>query len=70
MFGWIAASHQLGASFAAYGAGLLRTDLGSYTQAFMISGGLCMGASIMVLFIGRKRDAGTDKLQPAALAAE
>lgn len=70
MFGWIAASHQLGASFAAYGAGLLRTDLGSYTQAFMISGGLCMGASIMVLFIGVRRGEGSGKLQPVALAAE
>ena len=68
MFGWIGASHQLGASFAAFGAGFLRTDLGSYTQAFMISGGLCLGATIMVLFIGvkRGRDAGT--LKPAFAA--
>ena len=70
MFGWIAASHQLGASFAAFGAGYLRTDLGSYTQAFMISGGLCLCASIMVLFIGIKRGQDTGKLQPATIAAE
>jgi len=70
MFGWIAASHQLGASFAAFGAGLLRTDLGSYTEAFMISGALCLGASIMVLFIGVKRGEGTGMLKPVTAAAE
>ncbi|HLY55875.1 MAG TPA: MFS transporter, partial [Stellaceae bacterium] len=52
MYGWITASHQLGAAAAAGVAGLIRTDVGSYLPAFMLSGALCLGASIMVLFIG------------------
>ena len=37
VFGWVVAGHQLGAAFAAYGAGLLRASLGTYTVASMIS---------------------------------
>ncbi|NEQ27228.1 MAG: MFS transporter, partial [Microcoleus sp. SIO2G3] len=55
MFGWIIASHQIGAAIAAFGAGALRTELGSYTQAFLISGGLCLIAALLVLQIGRSR---------------
>ncbi|HWK47496.1 MAG TPA: MFS transporter [Stellaceae bacterium] len=53
MYGWIAAGHQLGAASAAFGAGKLRTELGSYTEAFMISGSLCLLAAILVMYIGR-----------------
>ncbi len=52
-FGWIAATHQLGAAFAAWTAGLLRTATGDYLSAFMSAGVLCLAASIMVTFIGR-----------------
>ncbi len=52
MFGWIAASHQLGAGAAAWLAGVTRVGTGSYMTAFMVSGGLCLAASIMVAFIG------------------
>jgi sugar phosphate permease len=55
MFGWIAAAHQLGAALAAFVAGALRVELGSYLQAFMLSGLLCLVAALMVLFIGRRR---------------
>jgi predicted MFS family arabinose efflux permease len=34
IYGWIGASHQLGASAAAFGAGALRTSLGNYALAF------------------------------------
>jgi predicted MFS family arabinose efflux permease len=54
VFGWVVAGHQLGAAFAALGAGLLRNSLGSYTMASMISGGLCLVASILVLRINRR----------------
>ena len=40
VYGWIAASHQLGASLAAFGAGAIRTGLGDYSVAFWIAGGL------------------------------
>jgi sugar phosphate permease len=55
MFGWVAAAHQLGAALAAFAAGALRVELGTYLQAFMLSGLLCLIAAIMVLFIGRSR---------------
>ncbi len=52
MFGWIAASHQLGAGAAAWLAGVTRVGTGSYMAAFMVSGGLCLVASVLVAFIG------------------
>lgn len=52
MFGWILAGHQLGASAIAFLAGLIRTDSGSYDAAFLLSGGLCIAAALMVLFVG------------------
>ncbi|HVU35178.1 MAG TPA: MFS transporter, partial [Opitutaceae bacterium] len=55
VFGWIVAAHQLGAAFAAYGAGWLRTTTGAYTVAFMTAGALCLGAAIGVLPVGRAR---------------
>ena len=53
IFGWVVAGHQLGAAFAAFGAGLLRSSLGTYTVASMISGGLCLVAAVIVLRINR-----------------
>ncbi|MEW9584534.1 MFS transporter [Paraburkholderia sp. DGU8] len=53
VFGWVVAGHQLGAAFAALGAGLLRASLGTYTVASMISGGLCLVAAVIVLRINR-----------------
>ena len=52
VYGWVFASHQIGSASAAYLAGLLRADLGSYLEAFIISGMLCFLAALMVLFIG------------------
>ncbi len=58
VFGWIGASHQVGAAFAAYGAGALRTGSGSYTPAFMAAGALCMIAALIVLPVAKtKREA-------------
>jgi predicted MFS family arabinose efflux permease len=52
VYGWVFAAHQVGASSAAYFAGLMRADLGSYLQAFIVSGLICMSAAVMVMFIG------------------
>jgi sugar phosphate permease len=52
VYGWVFAAHQIGASSAAYFAGLMRADLGSYLEAFIISGLICMSAAVMVMFIG------------------
>jgi sugar phosphate permease len=51
VFGWIACGHQLGASAAAIVAGALRNGLGDYQAAFMISGGICIGAAALALAI-------------------
>ncbi len=55
VFGWIGASHQVGAAFAAYGAGALRTTQGSYTPAFLAAGALCVIAALIVLPIAKAR---------------
>ena len=53
IYGWISASHQLGASLAAFGAGAIRTALGTYQLAFWIAGGLCVLAGVSFLTVGR-----------------
>jgi sugar phosphate permease len=53
VFGWIMASHQIGAALAASVAGLIRTNEGSYDHAFIIAGSLCLITAIGVLFAGR-----------------
>jgi len=55
MFGWIGAAHQLGAALVAFIAGVLRVTFGTYLEAFMLSGLLCLIAALMVLFIGSGR---------------
>src|SRR6188768_515960 len=53
IYGWIGASHQLGASMAALGAGAIRTMLGDYQVAFWTAGLLCVVAGVSFLTIGR-----------------
>jgi sugar phosphate permease len=52
MVAWITVIHQVGGAAAAFFAGVLRISYGSYVQAFMLSGAMCVGAAVMVLFIG------------------
>lgn len=49
IYGWIGASHQLGASLAALGAGLIRSTAGSYESAFWISSALCLATALVLL---------------------
>ena len=53
MFGWVFASHQIGASIAALGAGLIRDQTGSYDPAFYLAAGLCVIAAVLSLSIRR-----------------
>ena len=53
VYGWIGASHQLGASMAAFGAGAIRSVAGSYELAFWIAGVLCVLAGMSFLTVGR-----------------
>ncbi len=49
VYGWIGASHQLGASLAALIAGTIRTYLGDYRDAFWLSGVLCLVAATLLV---------------------
>jgi len=53
IFGWIFAGHQLGAASAAFMGGALRTETGSYLEAFMIAGATGLVAAVASLFIAR-----------------
>ena len=65
MVGWIAVIHQVGGAAAAYLGGVLRIAFGTYLEAFMLSGLLCLGAALMVLFIGAgRRGASRRRSQP------
>ena len=55
VFGWVFASHQIGAAIAATGAGLIRDQLGTYTLAWYIAGALCFAAAAMSMSILRRR---------------
>jgi predicted MFS family arabinose efflux permease len=47
-FGWIFAAHQLGGATAAWAAGFMRDDSGTYDGVFIASGLLCFGAVVML----------------------
>jgi len=52
LYGWIFASHQLGSGAAAYVGGVMRTDLGSYLETFILAGTLCFLAALLVMWVG------------------
>ncbi len=49
VFGWVFASHQLGAAVAAAGAGWIRDMRGDYDLAFYVAAGLCGVAALLCL---------------------
>lgn len=49
VFGWVFAAHQLGAATAAYGAGLTRTLLLTYSPALFAAGAACLVAAVLVM---------------------
>jgi sugar phosphate permease len=53
VFAWIFASHQIGAAFAAFGAGVIRDRTGSYDLAFYLAAGLCVIAAFLSVSIRR-----------------
>jgi sugar phosphate permease len=65
MVAWITVIHQVGGALAAYFGGVLRISYGSYLEAFMLSGLLCVVAAVMVLFIG----AGRRRREPGGVTA-
>ena len=55
MVAWITVIHQVGGAAAAYLGGVVRSSSGTYFEAFMLAGLMCIGAALMVLFIGAGR---------------
>lgn len=53
VFGWVFTAHQIGASLAALGAGVVRTQSGDYRAAFLTSGALCLMAAFLALQVTR-----------------
>ncbi|GIE88078.1 MFS transporter [Actinoplanes regularis] len=55
VFGWVFASHQIGAAIATTAAGLVRDQFGAYTWAWYSAGGLALLGSILslMLFAGK-----------------
>lgn len=68
VFGWVLASHQVGAALVAFLAGVVRDTFGSYDLAWYCSGALCAVAALMALVI-RRRGAGPGTVGIAAPAA-
>jgi sugar phosphate permease len=55
VFGWVFAAHQLGAATAAWGGGLSRTVMASYTPALYVAGGACIVAAFLALAVRRTK---------------
>ncbi|MFE0643432.1 MFS transporter [Streptomyces sp. NPDC058877] len=55
VFGWVLASHQVGAAVVAFAGGVARDVFGSYDVVWYASGALCAAAALMALVISRPR---------------
>ena len=53
VFGWVFASHQIGAAIAASTAGVIRDATGEYTIAWFGAAGLCIVAAVVSISISR-----------------
>ena len=54
VFGWVFASHMVGAGVAASFAGWIRTTQGDYLLAWLTAGGLCLAAAVACLLVPRQ----------------
>ena len=54
VFGWVFASHQLGAAAAALGAGIIRDAFGTYTYAWFGGAALCVIAAVLSISLRRQ----------------
>ncbi|RFU86410.1 MFS transporter [Streptomyces triticagri] len=55
VFGWVLASHQVGAALVAFLGGMARDVFGSYDVVWYASGALCAAAALMALVIRKGR---------------
>lgn len=56
VYGWVFVGHQVGGAVAAFGAAILRVQIGDYAAAFYISGLMCIITSYFVLQIAKGVD--------------
>ncbi|MEV4625725.1 MFS transporter [Micromonospora sp. NPDC049523] len=68
VFGWVFASHQVGAAIAATGAGLVRDQLGEYTMAWYAAGVLALGAAVLSLMLRRREPEPVPVVEPEPVA--
>ncbi|WP_435860119.1 MFS transporter [Streptomyces roseus] len=54
VFGWVLASHQVGAALVAFLGGLARDAFGSYDLVWYASGAMCAMAALMAMVIRRR----------------
>ncbi|MEU0088382.1 MFS transporter [Streptomyces sp. NPDC006274] len=54
VFGWVLASHQVGAAVVAFAGGVARDVFGSYDVVWYASGALCAAAALLALVIRRR----------------
>ncbi|KUM72427.1 MFS transporter [Streptomyces curacoi] len=54
VFGWVLASHQVGAALVAFLGGVARDVFGTYDMVWYASGALCAAAALMALVIRRR----------------
>jgi predicted MFS family arabinose efflux permease len=56
VFGWVFASHQIGAAIAAFGAGVVRDTFGTYTYAWWGGAAMCaIAAALSIVARGNRR---------------
>ena len=60
VFGWVFASHQIGAAIAALGAGIIRDTFGTYTYAWWGGAAMCGIATVLSLGVRPARVAAAD----------
>jgi MFS family permease len=56
VFGWVFASHQVGAAAAALTAGVIRESFGSYTYAWFGGAALCLIAAVLSITLRKQPD--------------
>lgn len=64
VFGWVFASHQLGAAAAALTAGIIRDEFGSYTYAWFGGAALCLIAAALSITLRRSGPDTQDQERP------
>ena len=70
VYGWVFASHMIGAAIAAWGAGLVRDGTGSYAAAFIGAGVMAGFAGLAALRIRRRASVGGASDGAAPVLAE